>query len=274
MNKTILIIVAALISCGGPKTGGSFPSGCRPFDLSVSVDSGKMTLKWKKECNQSISGYNIYISTEPLAPKFALKQLPKNMPTFNREIFPGDTNPDDSVEIFEATGLSNGVKYYVSVRIILPSGLQSKPTREITAVCGPSGEVELSARFKSEQDGYSFSQEKFVRADNDQNDIYYFHSEGVDYLASPIKLNGFLKDVKLSLLPFTGELEKVKEKLTLLGSSPADDKITVITGDWVRVLVPDGTNTLVRVLGFSGEGENRKIRLFYLHSPLKNELFF
>ncbi|HEX2897159.1 MAG TPA: hypothetical protein VHP63_03820 [candidate division Zixibacteria bacterium] len=274
MKRTILIFFAALVSCGGPKMDGAFPPGCRPYDLSVSVDSGQMTLKWKKECGQPTSGYNIYISTEPLAPKYGMKQIPTKMPTFNQEIFPGDTNPDDSVEIFEAAGLSDGVKYYVSVRIILPNGVQSKSTREIETVCGPSGEIELSARFKSEQDGFSFSQEKFVRADNDLNDIYYFHSEGVDYLASPIKLNGFLRDVKLGVLPFTGGIELIKEKVRRLESSPQDDKITVITGDWVRVLSPEGTNTPVHVLGFTGQGEDRKIHLFYLHSPLKNELFF
>ncbi len=274
MKKMFPILISILVSCGGPKMDGAFPSGCKPFDLSVSVDSGKMTLKWKTECSRAISGYNIYISTEPLAPKYGMKQIPKQMPTFNQEIFPGDTNPDDSIEVFEAAGLSDGVKYYVSVRIILPNGVQSKPTREIETVCGPSGEIELSARFKSEQDGFSFVEEKFVRADNDQNDIYYFHSEGVDYLASPIKLNGFLRDIKLGLLPFTGDLEEIKEKVRLLNTLPHEDKVTVITGDWVRVLSPEGTNTLVRVLGFTGQGDDRKIKISYLHSPLKNELFF
>jgi len=251
-----------------------FPKGCRPSDLQVEVDSGKMTVKWREECNQAISGYNIYISQEPLAPDYEYRQLPKEVLPFNDQPFPGDINPDDSSEVYEAEGLKDGVKYYVSVRIILPNGIQSRPTNEIVTVCGPSGEIELSARFKSEQDGFSLSQEKFVRADNDQNDIYYFHAERVDYLTSPKKLNGFLRDIKLQQLPFTGNLEQIKYKVKLLESVPAEDRVTVVTGDWVRVLTPETTNALIHVLGFSGEGDDRKIKLFYLYSPLKNELFF
>src|SRR5574341_1327070 len=165
MKKLYLVLLAFVVSCGGPKMDGVFPRSCKPYDLSVTVDSWKMTIRWRSDCARSIGGYNIYISTEPLAPQYAKRQIPEQMPTFNHEIFPGDTNPEDSLEVFEATGLTDGVKYYVSVRIILPNGVQSKPTREIATVCGPSGEIELSGRFKSEHDGFSLIQEKFVRAD-------------------------------------------------------------------------------------------------------------
>jgi hypothetical protein len=155
----------------------------------------------------------------------------------------------------------------------MPDGIQSRPAKEVLAVCGPTGEIDISVRFKSEQDGYSFHDELYVRADNEQNDIYYYNAEGVDFLASPIKLNGFLKNVKLMHLPFSGNLEEVKRKTRQLDLKPSSDRLPVITGDWVWAMGPDGTNTLIKVIGFADEGEVRKIRLFYLHSVDPEEPF-
>lgn len=274
MNKFFIIILLTFVSCGGSKPGGSFPSGCKPYDLSVEVDSGRMIVYWKKECPRTTGGYNIYISQTPLAPEFEYKQIPPEIAPFNSAPFPGDTNPDDSIETFEALGLVDGRKYYVSVRILLPDGTQSKPTKEVLAVCGPSGEFELSIRFKSEQDGYSFSTEQFVRADNEQNDVYYYFAEGVDYLSSPKRLNGFLKDMKFKHLPFSGGLDEVKNKVRQLDSIPTEERLPIITGDWIWAMSPGKKSTLIKVLGFTGNGEERKARLFYLHSTVPDELFF
>ncbi|MGH8016588.1 MAG: hypothetical protein ACREBV_10375 [Candidatus Zixiibacteriota bacterium] len=274
MKKSLFVIILALCSCGGPKMDGTFPSNCKPYGLTVEVDSGKMIIKWRKVCRQAIGGYNIYISEKGLSSDYGFKQIPKEVSPFNPLPFPGDTNPEDSVEVFEAEGLTDGIKYFVSVRILLPNGIQSRPTNEVLAVTGPSGEIELSVRFKSERDGYSFATEKFVRADNEQNDLYFYQSDGVDYLASPKKLNGFLKDVRLMRLPFNGRLEEIKAKVRRLESQPTEERISVITGDWIWAKDPDNSNTLFQVLGFTGEGDNRKIRLFYLHSLLQDELLF
>ena len=271
MKKLFLISLTMILCSCGPQMKGAFPPGCRPNDLKTEVDSGKMTVNWRSDCKRTISGYNIYISREPLAEKYGHTQLPNNVYPYNENPYPGDTNPDDSSVVYEALGLTDGVKYYVSVRTILPDGMQSRPTNEIVSVCGPSGEVELFQRYKSEHDGFSFSKEQLTRADSDQNDIYYFHADGVDYLNSPKRLNGFLRDIKLSRLPTTGTLEQVKRKGRELSSIPIEDKVSVITGDWVRVLTPEGTGALVQVLGFSGEGDERKIKLFYSYSPLKDE---
>jgi len=253
---------------------GNFPTDCKPYDLSVEVDSGNMLLKWKRDCPRTISGYNIYISEKLLGPDYGYKQIPDEIRPHNSQPFPGDTNPDDGIEIYEADGLKDGVKYYVSARIILPNGVQSRPTNEQMVDCGPSGEIELSIRFKSEQDGFSFGKEEFIRADNEENDLVYSNVEGVDYLSSPIKLNGFLKDIKLKPLPFSGGFEAVKAKAKTLDSTPSDDRLAVITGDWVWLMSPDKKSTLVKVLGFSGEGDERRIRLYYRHSTIAGEFFY
>lgn len=274
MKKFIFAAVLLLCSCGGPKMDGNFPSNCYPYDMQIEVNKQEMLVKWQKNCKRNISGYNIYISETPLAPEYGFKQLPKEIAPFNETPYPGDTDPDNSIETFKAEGLTDGIKYYVSVRILLPNGVQSRPTNETPVVCGPRGEIELTLRFKSDHDGFSFKDKEFVRADDLKNDIYYFRAEGVDYLVSPVKLNGFLKDNKVQQLTFNGRLDQIKPNLSKLESNPTGDRSTIITGDWIRVYTPQGHNILLHVLGFSGEKEDRKVKLFYAYCGLKDELLF
>ena len=120
--------------------------------------------------------------------------LPSSVKPFNPTPFPGDTNPDDGVEHFTAEGLQNGVTYYVTIRTVYPDGTLSPPSREVGVVCNPRGEVEISIRYESEHDGYSFAGDRYVRADTDENDLYFFSKDGIDYIASPDRLDGFLKN--------------------------------------------------------------------------------
>lgn len=274
MKKLLVLAFLLFLSCGGPKMEDAFPTNCSPFDIQADVDKGEMTVKWQKNCDRSIGGYNIYISETPLSPEFRNKQIPTEIAPYNASPYPGDTNPDDPVETFKAEGLTDGTKYFVSVRILLPNGVQSRPTKEIQVVTGPRGEIEMSIRYKSDNDGFSLKNENFVRADDLENDIYYFHQEGVDYLVSPIQLNGFLKDNKLELLAFTGRFDQVIPKLGQLDSNPRQDRVSVIEGDWVRVYTPEGHNALINVLGFTGDGDSRKVKLFYAYCGVKDELIF
>ena len=276
MMKFLLPVLLALLlfSCQSAKYGDEFPKGCYPHDLIVEVDAKSMVLKWQKKCKRAISGYNIYISETPLAAKYAGKQLPKDIRPLNLEPFPGDTNPDDGIEVYKAEGLKDGQKYYVSVRILMPDGKESRPTSEIMAVCGGRGEIELSIRYKSNQDGFSFIENSFVRADNEQNDLYYYFKDGEDYIASPHKLNGFLRKNSLQLLPLKGEPSEIKTRIKEIKPNSGSDRLAVAAGNWIRLYTPEGASALVRVLGFSGDGDNRKIRLYYAYLPLKDEMLF
>lgn len=276
MKKLVLpaLIALLLFSCKSAKYGDEFPKGCYLHDLKVEVNSKSMVLKWKKKCSRSISGYNIYISEIPLSTNYAKKQLPESVKAVNVQPFPGDTNPEDGVEVYQADGLKDGIKYYVSVRVLMPDGRQSRPSNEVTVVCGGRGEIELSVRYKSDQDGFSFSQNGFVRADNEQNDLYYYSKDGVDYLASPHRLNGFLRKNSLQLLPFDGELSNIKSRIGEIKPNSDTDRLSVTTGCWIRLYTAEGSSALLKVLGFSGEGKDRKIRLYYAYLPLKDEMLF
>jgi len=271
---SLTLAIALLDGCGPQKAPRETSDVCYPYATRVEVNDRQMTVIWKKKCNQLISGYFIYISKEPLSKRFPSMELPESVAPFNYTPFPGDTNPNDELEHFVAKGLDNGVKYYVSVRVVYPDRTLSNPSNEVLAVCGPRGEIDLSIRYKSERDGFSFEKNAYVRADDIDNDLYFYSKDGTDYLASPNRLGGFLKANKFYILPLKGEFEQVKTKLSLFGSTPTQDRVAVNEGDWVHILTPDRKNALVKVLSISGEGEHRSVRLFYAFSPFPNEAIF
>ncbi len=50
------------------------------------------------------------------------------------------------------------------------------------------------------------------------------------------------------------------------------DRLSVSAGNRIRLYTAEGASALVKVLGFSGNGDNRKIRLYYAYLPLKDEM--
>jgi hypothetical protein len=269
-----MLLLVFLVRCAPERRPEEMPTGCYPYNVSVEVNDRQMTITWRYNCSRLMSGYFIYISEESLADQYPGTQLPESVKPFNHTPFPGDTDPEDETEHFVAEGLENGVKYYVSVRVVNPDRTLSRPSNEVVVVCGPRGEIELSMRYKSDRDGFSFEKNAYVRADDIDNDLYFFFKDGTNYLVSPIRLDGFLKANKLKMLPFKGEFDQVKTKLAALGSRPDKDRVAVRRGDWVYILSPNGKSALVKVLSISGEGERRRLKLFYAFSPLANEVIF
>jgi len=279
IKKIILFsILVTLLSfyygCGPQKIAQETPIGCYPKDLQVQANNQKMDISWKNNCQKLISGYFIYISDSSLNAKFPGTELPQDIKPFNLTTFSGDTNPDDGIEHFTAEHLKNGKKYYVSVRIVFPDRSLSKPSNEVVAVCGPRDTIELSIRYKSDHDGYSFVKNKYVPADNVDNDIYFYAKKGNDYLISPGKLEGFLKENKLSKLSFKGDFNQVRKQVKDLSSLSWQDKVSVKKGDWVLLKTPDNEYALLKVLQISGKGEKKRVKLFFAFSPLSGELIF
>jgi len=229
-----MLLLVLLVRCAPQKRLKEMPTGCYPYNVSVEVNNRQMTVTWRNKCSLLMSGYFIYISEEPLADQYPGTQLPASVKPFNQTPFPGDINPEDETEHFVAEGLENGVKYYVSVRIVNPDRTLSKPSNEVMAVCGPRGEIELSIRYKSDRDGFSFEKNTYVRADDIDNDLYFYSKDGTDYLASPNRLNGFLKTNKLKVLPFNGEFDQVRARFSALESQPDNDRVAVRRGDWQK----------------------------------------
>ncbi len=276
MSRIVLATVLALslAGCGVRKRPPEEAPPCRVYDVQVEVNDRRMTITWKKDCPRLISGYNVYVSREPLAEKYPGAFLPASVVPFNHPPFPGDTDPEDEIEHFEAERLENGVRYYVSVRVVFPDQTLSKPSNEVVAVCGPRGEMELSIRYKSGDDGFSFEENKYVAADDLKNDLYFLSKGGTDYLGSPSRLGGFLRENKFQVLPFTGDFQQLRGQLPRLIGTPTADLVEIHRGDWVLVVTPEARHALLQVRGFTGRGEARRVRLFYAYSPLAGEPVF
>lgn len=272
----IFLILAMIFSfgCGPKKVTDERSSGCQPNDLQVDVNSGTMDVYWKSDCDRLISGYNIYIAENPLVKDYPGSDIPEAVKPFNSSPYAGDTDPDDGVEHFIAEGLEDGKKYFVSVRVVNPDLTMSKPSNEVMAICGPSGEIELSIRYKSEHDGFSLERGEYVRADAVDNDIYFFSDSQGDYLNSPAKLTGFLKENLLAKLSLKGAFRDIRGKIPQALSNPDKQKVAVKKGDWLHLRTPEGANAVINVLGISGNGEDRRIKLYFVFNPLPGERTF
>jgi hypothetical protein len=236
-----------------------------PVNLVAIAGDGKMRVEWQVTGSEILSGYNIYLETSASSVKNA------DIKPFNPDIYPGDTNPDDSVITYEAEQVANGTKYYVWVRLVRPDGTLSEPSTIDTVICGPRGELTLGVRFQSQEDGYSFANSKAVRADGADNDVYMYSKDGAVFLASPSRMNSYLRSTKFKALPFTGSLKKVRSQALTLSSIPMEDKIPVVAGQWIWGSTADGNYVLIEILSVQGKDKDQSVRFRYSYCPLKGE---
>lgn len=269
-----LMLTALVIGCQPQQQVEEISPTVYPYDLRARVSSGMLTLAWKLSGEALLSGYNIYITDYPLAAEYPDGNYPDAVKPFNLTVYPGDTDPDDAVVHFEAKGLDNGHKYYVSVRAVYPDRSMSRPSNEIMAVPGPRGEITLDLRYQGDHDGYSFTDETYVAADNVNNDIYFYWLDGKRYLASPSRLDGFLRESRFLRLSFTGDEADVAASVVAEDPTPDQKRVAVGDGDWVLMRTADGQHVLLHILGFIGSDKEQKVRLGYVVSTLTGEIFF
>lgn len=236
-----------------------------PRNLVAIADDQKMRVEWQVSGSEILSGYNVYLETSASSVKKG------DIKPFNPDVYPGDTNPDDSVVSFEAERIPNGIKYYVWVRLVRPDGSMSEPSNIDTVICGPRGDVTLGARFQSQEDGYSFAHSQAVRADGADNDVYMYSKDGVVFLASPSRMNSYLHSTRFKALPFTGSLKSVRSQAMTLSSIPSEDKIPVVPGQWIWGTTSDGNYVLIEILSVQGKDKDQSVRFRYSYCPLKGE---
>ncbi|PWB72337.1 hypothetical protein C3F09_06785 [candidate division GN15 bacterium] len=278
-----LVAIACVVGCA-PQKPAVKPEGTQPaiihpavlpVDLQVESGDGKMTVRWKQQGTGVISGYNVFISREPLVAKYEEAGAVPVAP-HNTTVYPGDTNPDDGVIEYDAGGLDNGVKYYVSVRIVFPDQTMSAPSNEVVAVCGPREEFTLTVRYKSDNDGYSLVAERQVRADAANNDLYFYTKDGVDYLASPDRLDGYMRKSRFSLISTGGQFNDIRQQLAsgkvTIGSGA--DKVAITPGNWVLMTTAEKYAALIQVKGLAGKDDARRVTFWYALCPLADELIF
>lgn len=259
----LVVLMVAFSGCGPKGSGSEAGSECNPTDLRLDVNNHSMTVIWETSCDHTISGYNIYLSDRPLSARDSRAEVQP----FNRVVFPGDTEPGDGVEHFKAELLDNGIDYFVSVCTVFPDGSLSRSSNEVHTICGPRGEFDLPIRYKRENDGFSFDSSRSVSADASSNDIYFYSKNGVDYLCSPVRLNGFLRDNKLGKMQPKGSFDEAFLTALRVIGPPDSTRVEVELGDWIWIRTIDDATTLLSVAGFTGHGPNRRISLKYAHFP-------
>lgn len=270
--STFIVILAALNGCAPSKTTlveevtPPTVSDVKPVDLTVIPDDQGMTVEWKRKGDGLISGYNIYISDN--------QQISDSAKPFNFEPYPGDTNPDDGVETFKAEGLENGKRYFVSVKVIRPDRSLSPSSNQASTICGPRGEIVIESRYSGEHDGYAFAANQYVRAFAKSNDLYFYSTNGFDYLASPSRLDGFNRRSLFSKLSVNGSLSEIRTAVSKLKVNPDSERAELKAGDWILIRTADNHNGLLKVLGFEGEGKARAVRLEFAFCPAEGEMVF
>ncbi len=260
-----------MLGCQPKKGPVPYATGSYPYGLAVQVDNEQIEVSWKRHGDALISGYNIYVSETPVVGEYGDADYPEPL---NLTVFPGDTEPEDGIEHYEAKGLTNGKKYWVSVRVVNPDRSLSKSTVELMAVPAPTGEIGLVPRYKGDRDGYSFWHDRIVQADATENDVYYYFRDGKHFLASPTRLDGFLRQSHLMVLPYRGGFKEVLAKALAGKEKPEQDRIEIGEGDWILMSTADSRYVLLQVLEFAGTDDNPEVRLFFAVSGLQDTIHF
>ncbi|MCP4703404.1 MAG: fibronectin type III domain-containing protein [candidate division Zixibacteria bacterium] len=275
--KILLSIVGCVIltiGCGPPRqSGGPAVSECAPTNLTVQSNDSTLYLKWDTNCPDEIatSGYSIYIEEAPIYEKYGKVSLPKKIKRHNHLLYPGDTDPITSFETMTINNLTNGIDYYVSVRAVFPDNTVTVSSNEVPTMCRPEGEFELAFRYTGQNDGFSFKNGISDRADGELNDLYFYHKEGFDFLATPKRLNGFIRDSKFYSL---GKTKDIYQYLELDLSFDPVEKIPVMVGESYLVLTKEGNYAKIRIEEATGENKERKLKIKYIYQTVKELMRF
>lgn len=252
--------------CGPPKPSEELSAPCRPYDISIESNDGGMKIGWKVDCPQLISGYNIYLAPTSVESFRDTSTLP--LEPHNAAVYPGDTDPDDNIVYYDASGLDNGVLYRVAVRVVFPDRTLSPPSKPILARCGPRGEFELATRYSGEHDGFSFALGEHVRADDLSNDLYYYSKNGAHYLASPSRLNGFLRTNHFMPQPRTWSFEEYILRGNTRGEKPTEERVEIHEGDLIWMTTVSSDQAQIRVLNIKVSDGKRTVLLEYAYWPI------
>ncbi len=273
----LALALLLLIAYGCGPSGGAGkeakPTGtCAPTNLTVKPNDHSMFLSWDVNCPEEVllSGYSVYISPFSLA-EYKNKALPDSITPYNNAPYPGDTNPDDGVETMEITNLENGVPYYVSVRTVFPDQTESAASNEVLVYCRPEGEFTLDMRFTGDHDGFDFSDGQYVRADGSDNDIYYYRAGTTDFIASPHRLNGYIRKSWFYSLGKTKDIYQYPE--LEIDDQPVN-KMPIREGESYLVKTADGNFAKIRVEKITGENRDRKVDFKYIYQPTPDLMRF
>ena len=255
---TVMAILILLACAGAKKKPIPFPEGRQaPSNLIVETANGTMDLSWttNRSPEVAISGYNIYISQSPFASSLS------NVEPFNLTVYPGDDNPDIAAETYTATGLENGVKYYVAVTTVYPDRTESMPSNIVEAVCYPRGTVMINDRAMGEPHGFSFAKEENVDYNSVDNDLYFIARDVGNMIGSPDRNEGVLKHTEFAELPS----ERVLNDKHNYSNLSFKDRTYVAEGNIYLLKLSNGGFAKIKVKQVDSSQYKRQIVFDYIY---------
>lgn len=261
-----LFVIALLLACaaGKKKPSEYAPGGLvAPTDLKVEANSHSMDLSWKTNRTEDmiIAGYNIYISTQPLTQPEIPNRIKPGIEPFNQTIYPGDEDPQISYESYTATGLENGVPYYVAVTTVYPDKFESGPSNVVMATCYPRGTVTINDRSMGPPDGFSFAQGNSVPYNSLDNDLYFISRDVGNMLGSPDRNDGVLKHTEFAEIPGGATLNDRHDYTNLAFK----DRTFVAEGNIYMVKLANGTLAKIRVRQVDSSAFKKQVIFDYIY---------
>lgn len=256
-----------LISCGPPAGGGDESVRCQPRNLIIdTIGNGRAIVAYNPGCTGTriMRGFNFYVSTRPLAKEYPGRDLPSSIQPHNPEVYPGDPEGSARRETFEIKNIANATRYYVHMRAVYNDKSLSLPTNEIELVCYPQGEVELAISYSGEQAGFSFVKDNFCKTDALENDLYFYHKDGIDYLCSPSRLGPVNRASKIFMVA-AGMVGGGLNKYRPVG--PHYKRLKLKSDLRIILETEDGYNVSLHIKRIEGEGKDRRVIFEYLYKP-------
>ncbi len=249
------------------------PPPCTPERLIARAGYKKVILRWDTNCPRGVilSGYNIYLITDEVTEEDLRSNYGNRLRPYNAEPYPGDTEAEGQSETMTIDNLQDGKEFYFSVRTVFPDGTMSEFSNLANAVCRPEGEFVLAYRYSGTNDGFSFSKGKAVRADASANDIYFFQKDGIDFIASPARLNGFLRKSQFFSLGKTSDIyQHPKFEIDI----PPEERLPVMPGESYLIKTADGNFAKIRIEQIAGQEKERTLRIRYIYQTIKGLIRF
>lgn len=277
MIKYILIAAICLttalvmVACG-PKTQTVLDESklCTPQALTIdSTGSHLVRIAWNPGCpgTRIMRGFQIFLSPTPLVSKYPGREMPESIPSYNKELYPGDQEGREDRETFKFEDLPLSERYYVHVRVVNSDGSYSLPTNEIEVVSQPQGIIRLGASYSGTNDGFSFVRDAYCGTDDAENDMYFYHKDGVDYLCSPSRLSAVNRNNAI----FVGTPGSSAGNLQ--AAEPTGDpreKVEMRPGGIYLIETEDGHLVRVKLLKLEGAGDDRMaIFEYYYAAPVR-----
>jgi hypothetical protein len=269
----LLMMVLAGLSCAPrtvqvePKPPAVTPEPCLPGNLSLLATLDRSArIAWDLDCPgiRIMQGFNIYVSRTPLVERYPGRDLPDSIRPYNPLVYPGDTAGNPDHESYEIKGIENAVRYFVHVRVIHSDGGVSLPTNEITVVCLPRGEIVLRESYSGERDGFSFARNASCRTDDLDNDLYYYHKDGHDYLCSPVRIGPVYRATQLAA---AGHADSLDPAFPIVPGDTSGDKVEVVPGGVYIIVTQDGYPARLRLKQIRDEGGRREAVLDFIYQP-------